>query len=86
VSFREARKGWGTPVKLGPEFNSPDDEYGAHLSSDGKYLFFTRHTPQGDTIYWVAVSAIDKLGRSQATILGYIDQAPPEQTPRVFRL
>jgi Tol biopolymer transport system component len=61
VSFRDAGGGWGTPIKLGPEFNSPADEYGAHLSSDGKYLFFTRHTGQGNSIYWVAVSAIEKL-------------------------
>jgi hypothetical protein len=61
ASFRDARGGWGTPVKLGPEFNSPYDEYGAHLSSDGKYLFFTRHTSHGNTIYWVAVSAIERL-------------------------
>jgi hypothetical protein len=33
-----------------------------------------------------AVSAIEKLGRSQEKFAGYIDQAPPEQTPRVFRL
>lgn len=61
VSFPDARGAWGTPINLGPAFNSPDDEYGAHLSSDGKYLFFTRHTPQGNRIYWVAVSSIDKL-------------------------
>ncbi len=61
VSFPDARGGWGTPINLGPAFNSPDDEYGAHLSSDGKYLFFTRHTSQGNGIYWVAVSAIEKL-------------------------
>lgn len=86
VSFPDARGGWGAPVKLGAEFNSPDDEYGAHLSPDGRYLFFTRHTSQGNTIYWVAVSAIEKLGRSRETFAGYLDQAPPGQTPRVFTL
>jgi Tol biopolymer transport system component len=61
VSFPDARGGWGTPTNLGPAFNTPHDEYGAHLSSDGTYLFFTRHTPQGNGIYWVAVSAIETL-------------------------
>ena len=61
VSFPDARGGWGTPIKLGPAFNSPYDEYGAHLSSDGKHLFFTRHTSQGNGIFWVAVSAIEQL-------------------------
>jgi len=61
VSVADARGGWGTPINLGPAFNTPDDEYGAHLSSDGKYLFFTRHTSQGNGIFWVAVSAIEQL-------------------------
>jgi hypothetical protein len=65
VSFRDAQGGWGAPIKLGPEFNTASDEYGAHLSCDGKLLFFTRHiltgASPGNRIYWVAVSAIDKL-------------------------
>ncbi len=61
VSFPAAGGGWGTPINLGPAFNSSDDEYGAHLSSDGEYLFFTRHGSLGNQIYWVAVSAIEKL-------------------------
>jgi hypothetical protein len=61
VSFRSAQGGWGTPINLGPRFNTADDEYGAHLSSDGKYLFFTRHSATGNRIFWVAVSAIDRL-------------------------
>ena len=61
VSFRDGNGGWGMPINLGDTFNSPDDEYGAHLSSDGQYLFFTRHASTGNSIYWVALSAIDKL-------------------------
>jgi Tol biopolymer transport system component len=61
VSFRDGNGGWGAPINLGDKFNSANDEYGAHLSSDGKYLFFTRHTAQGNGIYWVAASAIEKL-------------------------
>jgi Putative Ig domain/WD40-like Beta Propeller Repeat len=61
VSFRDANGGWGEPIPLGPEFNTANDEYGAHLTTDGKYLFFTRHTPTGNEIYWVAASAIEKL-------------------------
>ncbi len=61
VSFRDGKGGWGTPINLGGTFNSSDDEYGAHLSSDTKYLFFTRHSSTGNSIYWVASSAIGKL-------------------------
>jgi Tol biopolymer transport system component len=59
--FADGRGGWGTPINLGPAFNSPDDEYGAHLSADGRYLFFTRHTSLGNRIYWVSTSAVEKL-------------------------
>jgi hypothetical protein len=61
VSFPDGRGGWRPPVNLGPGFNSPYDEYGANLAGDGKYLFFTRHMRQGNGIYWVAVSAIERL-------------------------
>jgi Tol biopolymer transport system component len=60
VSFRDAKGGWGSPTILGDKFNSSDDEYGAHLSSDGRYLFFTRHTSKRNSIYWVASSVIEK--------------------------
>lgn len=60
VSFKDGKGGWGTPIDLGPAFNSGNDEYGAYLTQDGKYLFFTRHTSQGDGIYWVAASAVEK--------------------------
>ena len=61
VSFRDAKGGWGVPINLGDKFNSSDDEYGAHMSPDMKYLFFTRHSSAGNTIYWVASSAIERL-------------------------
>ncbi len=62
VSFSDGNGGWQTPINLGDKFNRMDsDEYGAHLSPDGKYLFFTRHTLKGNGIYWAASSAIEKL-------------------------
>ena len=61
VSFRDEHGEWGDPINLGDQFNSPYDEYGAHLSSDGKYLFFTRHTSEGNGIYWVSISAVKEL-------------------------
>jgi Tol biopolymer transport system component len=61
VSFSDGKGAWGPPVDLGAKFNTPNDEYGAHLSSDGKVLFFTRHSAQGNGIYWVASSVIEKF-------------------------
>ena len=61
VSFADGQGGWKTPVNLGRAFNSQDDEYGPHLSADGKYLFYTRHSANQNQILWVAASAIEKL-------------------------
>ena len=61
VSFRNKTGEWGMPINLGDTFNTAADEYGAHLSCDGKILFFARHTSTGNSIYWVASSAIEKL-------------------------
>ncbi len=61
VSFADGKGGWGKPINLGTAFNSPDDEFGAYLTHDGRYMFFNRHTAKGDKLFWVAVSAIDKL-------------------------
>jgi hypothetical protein len=61
VAFNDGKGGWGTPINLGPAFNGPDDEFGAFLSLDGRFLFFNRHAADGDQLFWVAASAIDKL-------------------------
>jgi hypothetical protein len=61
VSFADDRGKWGTPVHLDPGFNSPDDEFGAMLSPDGRQMFFTRHTSAENQLYWVDVAAIDAL-------------------------
>ncbi len=61
VSFKTNTGAWGKPINLGAGFNSGYDEYGAHLSHNGKYLFFTRHTTSGNQIYWVSISAVEKL-------------------------
>jgi tetratricopeptide (TPR) repeat protein len=37
---RKTKTEWETPVNLGPEINSPNDEAGLFLAPDGKTLFF----------------------------------------------
>ena len=59
VSFADGNNGWSTPVNLNtycPGVNTDSYEYGASLSSDGKYLFYTRlsYTSQTCDDYWVA--------------------------------
>ena len=63
VSFQDGEGEWAQPVNLGPDYNTDLDEYGATVSADGKYLFFTRHGWDGGELYWVSIDAIDKLRR-----------------------
>jgi hypothetical protein len=35
ASSRDGKGGWGDPINPGDKFNTPDDEYGAHVSSGG---------------------------------------------------
>lgn len=61
ISFSDGKGSWGTPVNLGPEFNSPAEEWGACLSTDGKFLFFTRHGAKESGLFWVSVKALEKF-------------------------
>jgi hypothetical protein len=63
VCFPDGKGEWTTPVNLGAGFNTTNDEYGPWLSADGKYLFFVRHSQQISDLYWVSISAIEKLRR-----------------------
>ncbi len=62
LSLRGADGAWGNARNLGPKINSGSFEFGARISPDKKYLFFTRsngwfENPYRDTsdIYWVAL-------------------------------
>jgi Tol biopolymer transport system component len=63
VCFPDGKGEWTTPVNLGADFNTADDEYGPWLSPDGKYLFFVRHSLQSSDLYWVSIAAIEKVRR-----------------------
>ena len=87
VTFRDARGGWGTPINLGPAFNGPDRRVrGPPVRLTASTCSSRATRPQRNTIFWVAVSAIDKLARGEDTIAGYLAQPPPDGTPRVFGL
>jgi len=60
LTLREADGSWTKPRSMGPRINSPYFEFGARISPDKKYMFFTRSNgwnmgPVCDTgdIYWV---------------------------------
>ena len=57
VSFAAADGAWTEPVNLGESINTPEYEFCAMLSPDGRYLFFTSR----NDIYWVDSEVIESL-------------------------
>ncbi len=55
ISFRHSDGTWTKPVSLGRRINDgPAHRWGAFVSPEGKYLFYTRGTEKGGcAIYWV---------------------------------
>jgi hypothetical protein len=56
-------EGWSDPRNLGEAVNSESSEYGAALTPDGRYLFFTSSRTGMEDIYWVSVEALGLPGR-----------------------
>lgn len=42
VSFKQADGSWGEAIKFDERVNTPSADFAAHVSPDGKYLFFNR--------------------------------------------
>lgn len=61
VAFADGKGGWTVPMNLGPDFNTKAEEFGATVSTDGQYLFFTRHSREKSELWWVSTMAIDRL-------------------------
>jgi len=49
---------WSEPMNLGVAVNSEASEYGAMLSPDGRFLFFTSSRTGMEDIYWVSVDVV----------------------------
>lgn len=65
ISFRQKDGTWGKPINLGDKINTPAWDAVASVSSDGKYLFFSRSVGSGKSesvdIFWVDAQIIEKL-------------------------
>ena len=62
ISRRQPDGSWTDPVSLGEPVNSPTQERFPSVSLDGKYLFFTRWTPDHDEdVFWVDAVSIPAL-------------------------
>lgn len=60
VSFRMKDGLWSSPVNI-KQVNTEKDEWGATVSPDGKYLFFTRSQDRKGDIYWIDAKIIEEL-------------------------
>ena len=56
ICFRENDGNWGKAIELDAKINSGEYTFGAYISPDGKYLFYSSDSD----IYWVDASFIDE--------------------------
>ncbi|UCE39904.1 MAG: PD40 domain-containing protein [Candidatus Aminicenantes bacterium] len=98
VAFRNEDGGWSKPVNLGDEVNTEYFETCPTLSSDGKYLFFSRYNEPGEisNIYWIDSRVIENARKNShaqrekpeddfPVLKGsYLGQKPPGMTPEIF--
>ncbi len=74
ISHRLADGSWTDPVSLGEPINTRRQERIPIVSNDGKYLFFSRFTPDHhEDVFWVSTATVPAL-RSAAS--------PPQENPK----
>jgi len=61
ISFKKTDNSWSEPVNLGNDINSAYSEYGATISPDGKYLFYTSGRNGNEDIFWVSSKIIEGI-------------------------
>ena len=62
ISFKQETGDWSNPMNLGSKINNGSHVRFPYVSSDGKYLFFTRDNGiNRDDIYWVDAKVIMEI-------------------------
>jgi hypothetical protein len=61
ISFKKSDNSWSEPLNLGNDINSASSEYGATISPDGKYFFYTSGKNGSEDIFWVSSEIIGAL-------------------------
>lgn len=61
VSFRRRDGSWGYAVNLGPQVNSPFEDWFGGLSPDGKFFFFVSSRNGNNDVYWIEAEIIELL-------------------------
>lgn len=68
ISYQKPDGSWTNPKNLGPRINTEAREFAPTLSSDGKYLFFTRRkgwvTDTPSQVWWVRTDFIQALRKT----------------------
>ena len=59
LSLKDMDGRWAEPRNLGKSVNSGFSEYGATITPDGKYLFFTSNRNGNEDIFWVSLKIIE---------------------------
>jgi hypothetical protein len=65
ISFRKQDGSWGKAVHMGKDINSPESDYSAVFTADGKYIFFSsrRNPDRNADIYWFDSKYVEELRR-----------------------
>jgi Tol biopolymer transport system component len=62
ICFRNTDQSWSEAISLGETINTSQQERFPAISPDGKYLFFTRWTPDYDEdVFWVSTKVINDI-------------------------
>lgn len=62
ISYRNSNGKWSIPVNMGKAVNTSSQERSPSVSSDGRYLFFTRHNKNTlQDFYWIDAKIINTL-------------------------
>jgi hypothetical protein len=61
ISFKNIKGEWSEPKNLGRSVNSEYSEYGATITPDGKFLFFTSTRNGSEDIFWISAKIIEEL-------------------------
>lgn len=61
ISYKKKDGSWSEPINPGNDINSPGSEYGATITPDGNYLFYTSTKNGTEDIYWVSSEFIEAM-------------------------
>ena len=87
ISYRKSDSTWTNPKNLGETINSSSDDYGAYISGDNKYLFFSRcNLSYNDgNLYWVNIEDL-VTDLKLSNFLPYVKNSVPNQTAIINNL